>query len=99
MAAVSLFDLLGVRGAASPGQAAAALWPAGTVQAGTGQQHPPDLAAIALLAQELDAALAFRAIGRARTKAASAWWPKCMSAHRCRCMRSRSRACLTSSFA
>ena len=62
MAAVSLFDLLGVRGAASPGQAAAALWPAGTVQAGTGQQHPPDLAAIALLAQELDAALAFRAI-------------------------------------
>ena len=62
MAAISLFDLLGVRDAASPLDAAVAKWPVGMVQAGLGRQDPPDTAAIGVLAQQLDAALSFRAI-------------------------------------
>lgn len=62
MARISLFDLLGVRDEPAPREAAAARWPVGVVQAGLGRQDPPDTAAIALLAQELDAALAFHGI-------------------------------------
>jgi hypothetical protein len=62
MAAVAFFDILDVRGAQSPRAAALALWPVGVVQAGIGRQDPPDEDALALLMDELEASLEFRAI-------------------------------------
>jgi len=59
---ISLFDLLGVRNAASPGEAAAALWPIDVVQAGLGREIPPNLGELAVLMQELDASLEFHSI-------------------------------------
>jgi hypothetical protein len=62
MAAITLFDLMGVRDEPSPRDAALARWPVGVVQAGVGRQDPPDTDAIGQLLEELDASLEFRAI-------------------------------------
>ena len=62
MPAVTLFDILGVRSEPSPRDAALSRWPVGVVQAGIGRQDPPDTDALALLLEELDASLQFRAI-------------------------------------
>ena len=62
MAAIAFYDLLGVRDESSPRDAALARWPVGVVQAGLGRQDPPDLNALALLMDELEASLELRAI-------------------------------------
>jgi hypothetical protein len=60
MAAITLYDLLGVADAPVPRDAAADLWPSHLVQGSTGLRDQPDPAETRAIVEFLNAALAFR---------------------------------------